>query len=587
MSSRIVIQHVTGSKANRIEHLTLEGLREITLGRDSTSNIRFDEQGDDAVSRRHATIRVQAEPALAFWIADLGSRNGTRVNDEPVTAETELLPGDTVELGKGGPRFVFDLQPRPAHFAGRTKVISIGGGAAPTRTLDTASIEAAARAAASTSEVAAKSGVGRNTVMNMMADQRQKTNKSWMYILAGVLAVVALGGGGLYYHTKREAEQVRLAAEERVQEARVAAEAQAAQAVAAAAAVRTDMGMSPQEVVRRFGNATVLIEASWRLYDSRSGKEVFHRTQVHKGQRLPCYIEGPNGILLRWLTTEDQTQTNLPIAMASRGSGFVISENGFIMTNKHVAAGWMVTYSLPLTNSRALVFKHNGGGQFKEVDLQQQTEYDLFTNDLMRWVPSVEGVVLFRPDRPEALDGRRRLLEGRGELEVLFPGNPVSTRASIERVSTQADVAIIKINTQQPLTTVQLATDNVVKVGERVTVLGYPAFSTQTVALVRSHEMGQAATKQQRIPEPTVTDGVISQISPPRQDRGDVTTIGSMGDVYQLTVPSGAGNSGGPAFNAAGKVIGVFTYGSRSRETTTFAVPIKYGRDLMQVQRTE
>ena len=350
MSSRIVIQHVTGSKANRIEHLTLEGLREITLGRDSTSNIRFDEQGDDAVSRRHASIRVQTEPALGFWIADLGSRNGTRVNDEPVTSETELLPGDTVELGKGGPRFVFDLQPRPAHFAGRTKVISIGGGAAPTRTLDTASIEAAARAAASTSEVAAKTGVGRNTVMHMMADQRQKTNKSWMYILAGVLAVVALGGGGLYYHTKREAEQVRLAAEERVQEARVAAEAQAARAAAAAAAVRTDMGMSPQEVVRRFGNATVLIEASWRLYDSRSGKEVFHLTLPHRGQRVPCYIEGRDGTLTRWLITEDLSQTAIPVAQASRGSGFVISENGFIMTNKHVAAGWMVNYAPPTLN---------------------------------------------------------------------------------------------------------------------------------------------------------------------------------------------------------------------------------------------
>ncbi len=586
MSSRIVIQHVTGSKANRIEHLTLEGLREITLGRDSTSNIRFDEQGDDAVSRRHASIRVQTEPALGFWIADLGSRNGTRVNDEPVTSETELLPGDTVELGKGGPRFVFDLQPRPAHFAGRTKVISIGS-AAPTRTLDTASIEAAARAAASTSEVAAKTGVGRNTVMHMMADQRQKTNKSWMYILAGVLAVVALGGGGLYYHTKREAEQVRLAAEERVQEARVAAAAESAAAAAAAASVRSDMGMNPQEFVRRFGNATVLIEASWRLYDSRSGKEVFHRTQVHRNQRLPCYIEGPNGILLRWLTTEDQTQTNLPIAMASRGSGFVISENGFIMTNKHVAAGWMVTYSLPLATTRALVFKFNGGMQFREIDLQQQREFDLSTNDLMGWVPSAGAVVLFRPDGPEVRDGRRRQLEGRGELEVLFPGNPVSTRASVERISSQADVAIIKINTQQPLTAVQLATDNVVKVGERVTVLGYPGFSTETVAFVRSHEIGQSATKRQRIPEPTVTDGVVSQISPPRQDRGDVTTIGSMGDVYQLTVPSGAGNSGGPTFNSAGKVIGVFTYGSRSRETTTFAVPIKYGRDLMQVQRTE
>jgi serine protease Do len=398
---------------------------------------------------------------------------------------------------------------------------------------------------------------------------------------------VALGGGGLYYHTKREAEQVRVAAEERVQEARVAAEAQAAQAAAAAAAVRTDMGMSPQEVVRRFGNATVLIEASWRLYDSRSGKEVFHRTQFHKGQRVPCYIEGPNQILLRWLTTEDQSQTNLPIRKASRGSGFVISENGFIMTNKHVAAGWMVGYAPPTVNSTVLVFKINGDMKFREVNLASQNDYKINTDNMVNWIPSEHGAWLFRPDSPTLIDGQARPFEGRGELSVLFPGNPTASRAQVDRVSAQADVAIIKINTQQPLATVQLATENIVKVGERVTVLGYPGFSTETVAYVRSHEIGQPSTKLQRVPEPTVTDGVISQISPPRQDRGDVTTIGNMGDVYQLTVPSGPGNSGGPAFNAAGKVIGVFTYGLHGRETTTFAVPIKYGRDLMQVQRTE
>jgi len=35
-----------------------------------------------------------------------------------------------------------------------------------------------------------------------------------------------------------------------------------------------------------------------------------------------------------------------------------------------------------------------------------------------------------------------------------------------------------------------------------------------------------------------------------------------------------------------GKVIGLFTYGTR-RETTTYAVPIKYGLDLFKVQRSQ
>jgi S1-C subfamily serine protease len=59
-----------------------------------------------------------------------------------------------------------------------------------------------------------------------------------------------------------------------------------------------------------------------------------------------------------------------------------------------------------------------------------------------------------------------------------------------------------------------------------------------------------------------------------------------MGEIYQLTVPSGAGNSGGPVFDQQGKVVGIFTAGAPTRETTTFAVPIKFGIDLFKLQRT-
>jgi DNA-binding winged helix-turn-helix (wHTH) protein len=59
-----------------------------------------------SVSRRHARIVVSAAGAT---IEDLGSRNGTHVNDEPVTAPVLLSDRDEVRLGTV--RMVFRIVP--------------------------------------------------------------------------------------------------------------------------------------------------------------------------------------------------------------------------------------------------------------------------------------------------------------------------------------------------------------------------------------------------------------------------------------------------------------------------------------------
>ncbi len=171
-------------------------------------------------------------------------------------------------------------------------------------------------------------------------------------------------------------------------------------------------------------------------------------------------------------------------------------------------------------------------------------------------------------------------------LTARFPDSSLSINADMLRASTKADVALVKISIPQKLSHVELAApDNVVAQGAPITVLGYPGTSAETLAIIRTQEAGNLSSRREHIPDPTVTPGVVSLVGRSRQDTGDVTIFGQMGDAYQLTAGATAGNSGGPVFDANGKVIAIFTYGSTETENTTWAVPIQYGRALLDVQQ--
>jgi S1-C subfamily serine protease len=108
------------------------------------------------------------------------------------------------------------------------------------------------------------------------------------------------------------------------------------------------------------------------------------------------------------------------------------------------------------------------------------------------------------------------------------------------------------------------------------------------MAVVATSEMGDLRASREIIPEPTVTDGIVSKLGAEYTQEGTMRVFGTMGDAFQLSVnATGAGNSGGPVFNAAGRVIGLFTYGVTGRDGTrvTHAVPIKHGRALLEPQK--
>jgi ABC transport system ATP-binding/permease protein len=74
------------------ELFPLEGL--LRIGRSSTSDIHIE---DDSVSRQHAEVEVSPEGGVL--IRDLGARNGTLINGEPLVGEIQVLPGDVITFG--------------------------------------------------------------------------------------------------------------------------------------------------------------------------------------------------------------------------------------------------------------------------------------------------------------------------------------------------------------------------------------------------------------------------------------------------------------------------------------------------------
>ena len=66
----------------------------VSIGRALDNTLCLD--GDTNVSRYHAVIEARED---GFWLSDLGSSNGTTLNDMPVESERQLKDGDLISVG--------------------------------------------------------------------------------------------------------------------------------------------------------------------------------------------------------------------------------------------------------------------------------------------------------------------------------------------------------------------------------------------------------------------------------------------------------------------------------------------------------
>ncbi len=177
-----VITHIKGAKANQVVEISYDDHDILTLGRASANDIQFDPDMDSMVSREHAEIVRDSTDPLIFKIVDKESMNGVWVNEKKIKGSHILAPGDLVEMGKGGPSFIFDLNPRPEGKLAATREMEVAG-----QTIEIATIEDAPKKPEKTT-------IGKQTFERALATEQKKSNRKLFVGIAALLLILAASG---------------------------------------------------------------------------------------------------------------------------------------------------------------------------------------------------------------------------------------------------------------------------------------------------------------------------------------------------------------------------------------------------------
>jgi len=210
---------------------------------------------------------------------------------------------------------------------------------------------------------------------------------------------------------------------------------------------------------------------------------------------------------------------------SSSGTGFLYRPDGYLITNGHVVESANVK-ELPSLQKLLSETLQECSGDYIKSEHWTEAQKNAFVN---------AARVTDRPEIDVVLDNGQTY---KGEIKLM--SQPIDDGGK--------DVAIIKIDGQN-LPTVPLGRSADVSVGDQITVIGYP---------------GLANISKVSFLVPTVTNGKISALK--------VDYRGT--PVLQSEATINHGNSGGPAFDAQGRVIGIATYGAEEAVGYNFFVPI-------------
>jgi len=210
------------------------------------------------------------------------------------------------------------------------------------------------------------------------------------------------------------------------------------------------------------------------------------------------------------------------------GTGFLATSDGRIVTNHHVVEPW-----------------------WKNEEVA----------DLLKQAPDLEPVVM--------------------QMTAYFPGVSHGIPIRVKTISSDADLAVVAGDISG-LNLKLLSMDDSPKAaisGEPVVLIGYPTGIDAILARTTEDAMRSITVNAKSDPERLMAELAHRQLIRPVNTQGHIGDVLSDKIIYDAQTTSGG--SGGPLFNAEGKVIAINVAMLRDFGGSNFAIPVRFATPLL------
>jgi len=208
------------------------------------------------------------------------------------------------------------------------------------------------------------------------------------------------------------------------------------------------------------------------------------------------------------------------------GTGFHVG-NGYVMTNRHIAQPW-------IADDRA-----------QSISLKAQ--------------PRLKRLIAYFPEYTQAIPLKFKAAAARDDLAVCLLDLP----------EVPENIPVLPLETDP----------DAVAVGKTVVMMGYPSGPDRLLALLDDAE---SRGIQQRYGTPMAQLGYLAETKriQPLTTQGSITDLDVRRIVYDARTAEGG--SGAPLFGPTGRVIGVNFAVFTENQASNFAVPIRFGINLLE-----